>query len=76
MVVRQFKAKGPLTSLLLPIVALDDAVGLVIFAVSFGIAKSLVVGAVDIVSILVNPLIEIVMSLLLGAVMGWLLTET
>ena len=75
MVVRQFKAKGPLTSLLLPIVALDDAVGLVIFAVSFGIAKSLVVGAVDIISILVNPLIEIVMSLLLGAVMGWLLTE-
>ncbi len=75
MVVRQFKAKGPLTQLLLPIVALDDAVGLVIFAVSFGISKSLVIGAVDIVSILVNPLIEILLSLLLGAVMGWLLTQ-
>lgn len=36
MVVRQYKARGPLTDLLLPIVALDDAVGLVLFAVSFG----------------------------------------
>ena len=75
MVVRQFKAKGPLTKLLLPIVALDDAVGLVVFAVSFGVAKSLISGTVDVVSILVNPLLEIVLSLLLGAVMGWLLTQ-
>lgn len=75
MVVRQYKAKGPLTSLLLPIVALDDAVGLVVFAVSFGIAKTLVSNEVDLVSILVNPLVEIVGSLALGAVMGWLLTQ-
>ena len=75
MVVRQYKAKGPLTSLLLPIVALDDAVGLVVFAVCFGIAKTLVSGTVDIISILVNPIVEIVCSLLLGAVMGWLLTQ-
>ncbi len=75
MVVRQYKAKGPLTKLLLPIVALDDAVGLVTFAVSFGIAKSLVSGEVDMISILVNPLIEIVCSLLLGAAMGWILTQ-
>ena len=75
MVVRQYKAKGPLTSLLLPIVALDDAVGLVVFAVSFGIAKTLVSGQVDMVSILVNPLVEIVCSLLLGAIMGWVLTQ-
>ena len=75
MVVRQYKAKGPLTSLLLPIVALDDAVGLVVFAVSFGIAKTLVSNEMDLVSILVNPLVEIVGSLALGAVMGWLLTQ-
>ena len=74
MVVRQYKANGPLTKLLLPIVALDDAVGLIVFAVSFGIAKSLVVGAVDIISILVNPLIEIAASLILGAIMGVVLT--
>ena len=75
MVVRQYKAKGPLTDLLLPIVALDDAVGLIVFAVSFGIAKTLVTGTVDMVSIIVNPLVEIVCSLSLGAVMGWILTQ-
>ncbi len=75
MVVRQYKAKGPLTRLLLPIVALDDAVGLVVFAVSFGIAKTMVSGNVDLISIILNPLIEIVCSLGLGAIMGWVLTQ-
>ena len=75
MVVRQYKAQGPLTKLLLPIVALDDAVGLIVFAVSFGITKTLVSGTVDLISILVNPLVEIVVSLILGAVMGWVLTQ-
>ena len=74
MVVKQYKAKGPLTSLLLPIVALDDAVGLVIFAVSFGIAKALIVGRADINSIIVEPLLEVVLSLGLGALMGVLFT--
>ncbi len=75
MVVRQYKAKGPLTDLLLPIVALDDAVGLIVFAVSFGIARSLLEGAVDMVSIFINPIVEIFCSLALGAVMGWILTQ-
>ena len=75
MVVRQYKAKGPLTKLLLPIVALDDAVGLIVFAVSFGIAKTLLSGQVDLVSIIVNPLMEILCSLVLGAIMGWVLTQ-
>ena len=75
MVVRQYKAKGPLTNLLLPIVALDDAVGLVVFAVSFGIARTLTSSTVDLVSILVNPLVEIAASLALGTVLGWLLTQ-
>ena len=75
MVVRQYKAKGPLTDLLLPVVALDDAVGLVVFAISFGIARMLVSGTVDLVSILVTPLVEIAASLALGAVLGWLLTQ-
>ena len=74
MVVREYKAKGPLTKLLLPIVALDDAVGLVVFAVSFGIAKTMVSGQMDLASIILNPLVEIVCSLALGAVMGALLT--
>ena len=71
MVVNQYKAKGPLVDLLLPIVALDDAVGLVVFAVSFGIAKSLIGGAaLSAVSVLVNPLLEVVVSVLLGSVLG------
>ena len=75
MVVRQYKAKGPLTDLLLPIVALDDAVGLIVFAVSFGISKTLISGHVDLISIIINPIVEIVCSLLLGAIMGWVLTQ-
>lgn len=74
MVVRQYKAEGKLTDILLPIVALDDAVGLVVFAVSFGIAKALKSGAVDIVSIIINPLLEIVFSLILGALVGIVFT--
>lgn len=75
MVVRQYKAEGPLVNLLLPIVALDDAVGLIVFTVSFGIARSLGSGEIDIISVLVNPLLEIVCSLVLGGVMGWVLTQ-
>ena len=74
MVVRQYKAKGPLTDILLPIVALDDAVGLVIFAVSFGISKAFISGRIDIISILVEPLLEVILSLGLGALMGFLFT--
>ena len=74
MVVRQYKAKGPVTDLLLPIVALDDAVGLVLFAVSFGIAEALGSGSVDAFSVAVNPLLEILGSLVLGALAGWVLT--
>ena len=74
MVVRQYKAKGPLTDLLLPIVALDDAVGLVVFAVSFGIAQAMQGGTLNVVSVIVNPMLEIVGSLALGAAMGALLT--
>lgn len=70
MVVRQYKAKGPLVDLLLPIVALDDAVGLVLFAVSLGISRAIKDGTVDVISIIVNPIVEIVLSLVLGALLG------
>ena len=71
MVVNQYKAKGPLTDILLPIVALDDAVGLIVFAVSKGVAKALIGGELSVISVLVNPTIEIVASLALGAALGW-----
>ena len=71
MVVKQYKAKGPTTDILLPVVALDDAVGLILFAVSFGVAKALKIGAVSILSILVEPVLEIILSIGLGAAMGY-----
>jgi Kef-type K+ transport system membrane component KefB len=74
MVVRQYKAKGPLTDILLPIVALDDAVGLVVFAVSFGIARAIEIGKVSILSVILEPLLEVVLSLALGFIMGLLFT--
>lgn len=74
MVVRQYKAKGPLTDLLLPVVALDDAVGLMIFAVSFGIAQAMLSSAVSLSAVLLAPVLEILLSLLLGAFLGWCLT--
>ena len=74
MVVRQYKAKGPVTDILLPVVALDDAVGLVVFAVSFGVAGAVNTGTIDAVSMIVNPVLEVVLSIALGAVMGFLFT--
>ena len=75
MVVRQYKADGPLTRLLLLVVAIDDAVGLVLFAVSFGVATALTSGEISVLSVVVEPLVEIVLSLGLGAVMGLLLNQ-
>jgi Kef-type K+ transport system membrane component KefB len=72
MVVRQYKAKGPVTDVLLPVVALDDAVGLVLFAISFGVAKAMMAGPINLVSIIVEPILEVILSLVLGTVMGLL----
>ena len=74
MVVRQYKAKGPVTDVLLPVVALDDAVGLVLFAISFGVAKAISSGSVDIVSVIVEPIAEVTISLALGFAMGAIFT--
>ncbi|MGM9626823.1 MAG: cation:proton antiporter [Faecousia sp.] len=73
MVVRQYKADGPLTRLLMLVVAIDDAVGLVLFSVSFGIATALSNGHVSVLAVVVEPIIEIILSLGLGSAMGWLL---
>lgn len=70
MVVRQYKADGPLTKLLLMVVAIDDAVGLVLFSASFGIASALERGSVSVVNVVLEPVLEIVLSLVLGAVAG------
>lgn len=74
MVVRQYKAKGPVTDTLLPVVAIDDAVGLVLFAISFGVAGAILNGQIDVISVLVEPILEVILSLGLGAIMGLLIT--
>ena len=74
MVVKQYKAKGPVTDILLPVVALDDAVGLICFAVSIGVAQALEGGSVSLISVLVNPLLEVVLSLVLGVIVGVIFT--
>lgn len=75
MVVNQYKARGALTDILLPVVALDDAVGLIVFAVSSGIARALSSGSMNLISVVVNPILEIVLSLGLGAALGWIFSE-
>ena len=75
MVVRQYGAKGPVTDLLLPIVALDDAVGLVIFAVSLGVAQAFNGGSLSFIGVIVDPLLEILASILLGSLLGIVLSK-
>lgn len=75
MVVKQYKAQGPLTKLLLMVVAIDDAVGLVVFALSFGIASALESGNISLISILVEPLIELAATVLLGVLMGFIMNK-
>ncbi len=74
MVIKQYKAKGPVTDILLPVVALDDAVGLVIFAASFGTASAIISGNANILNLIIEPILEIIMSLLLGSVAALILT--
>ena len=70
MVVKQYKAQGPMTKLLLMVVAIDDAVGLVLFSLSFGMATAMETGAISITGVLVEPLVELVLSILLGVLGG------
>ncbi len=71
LVVRQYRAKGELTSTLLPVVAMDDAIGLMAYAISVSIAKMIQNGdAFNVMTTIVDPLLEIVLSLLAGGVLG------
>ena len=76
MVINQYEAKGKLTDILLPVVAIDDAVGLIIFAVSLGISKVISTGEYNLATIIVEPIVEIVVSLVLGLIIGTLLTKS
>ena len=75
MVIRQYKARGPVVDTLVPVVAFDDAVALIAFAVLFSLSKSLAGGtSVSVMEVLVVPLLEIIISVGLGAVLGILVS--
>ena len=75
MVVRQYKARGTVTDTLLPVVAFDDAIGLVIFAISLAVAKAFANPDVTptILDVLILPLLEIILSLGIGSILGFAL---
>ena len=74
MVVNQYKAKGPVTSMLMSVVALDDAVALIAFGFAATIVKAMGAhGAISVTSIL-QPFYEVVISFLLGAAMAVIMT--
>ena len=71
LVVRQYKAHGPVTETLLPVVAMDDAIGLMIFSIFMAIAQALASGTAPTAkSMLLEPLLEIVLSLVIGFALG------
>ena len=81
MVIKQYKARGPVTDTLLPVVAMDDAVGLILFSISFSIAQVFakqqagIGGAeINVISILLMPILEIVLSLVIGSIIGIILS--
>ncbi|MBR4540332.1 MAG: cation:proton antiporter [Clostridia bacterium] len=73
MVVRQYKAHGPVTQMLLPVVAMDDALGLMVFSISASVAQGMLGGEITVQSMVLTPIIEIVGSIALGGALGWLL---
>ena len=74
MVIKQYRAHGPLVDTLLPVVALDDAAALILFAILFQIATALAGGSVSVYAIIVKPLLEITISLAVGAVLGFVIS--
>lgn len=71
MVIKQYKARGPVVDTLIPVVAFDDAVALIAFSVLFSVSKSIASATeLSFVGVIVVPLIEIIVSLALGAALG------
>lgn len=74
MVIKQYNAKGPLVDTLLPVVALDDAAALILFAILFQLATALAGGTITVYTILIKPLLEIIISLAIGTVLGFIIS--
>jgi Kef-type K+ transport system membrane component KefB len=75
-VVKNFRTKGPVTDVLLPLVALDDAIGIMLFAIMLSLGTTLlgISGAVSVTAIILDPLLEIIISILIGLILGLILS--
>ena len=74
MVIKQYNARGPLVNTLLPVVALDDAAALILFAILFQIATAISGGTITVYAVIIKPLLEITISLAVGIVLGLLIS--
>jgi len=75
MVIKQYRAKGPLTETLMSVVAIDDAVALIAFGFCVAIAQAMTAtGGGNLLLSLLAPIWEVVLALLIGAVLGVLIT--
>ena len=76
MIIKQYKARGPMVDTLLPVVALDDAAALILFAILFQVATTIAAGTgtFDVYKMLVKPILEIIISLSIGATLGFLIS--
>ncbi len=73
-VVKSYRTKGPVTDVLLPLVALDDAIGIMLFAVMLSLGTSFLSGPVSIGHMLLDPILEIGLSIVIGALIGFVVT--
>ncbi len=75
LVIQQYKAEGPVTRTLIPVVAFDDGVALIAFAILFALSKVLTIGGTfDFISGILIPILEIIISLLIGAAIGFIIS--
>lgn len=74
MVIKQYRANGPVTKTLLSVVAIDDATALILFGFALAITNSLSNGSGNLLMMLLSPIIEVVVSVIIGTVMGLILS--
>lgn len=72
MVIKQYKARGPVTETLLSVVAIDDATALILFSLSVAVAQAISSGSASLADSLLSPLWEIGGALVAGAILGFL----
>ena len=72
MVIKQYKARGPVTETLLSVVAIDDATALIMYSLSIALATALSGEKASVKELVLSPLIEIGGALVVGAVLGFI----